>query len=137
MWPPLLFFSPSLVFGPPCCYILATGLLLSRPFISVMLFPPQGSDEADFPNFLLPSRYTFDYRSDRGIRRKFSQLKLIKIFLRSSVQRERLNILTIVFIESEMSRGLNLDKVLKDIANAKTRKTRFTWQMHYVYRRLQ
>jgi len=73
------------------------------------------------PPFLLPSRFTIDYPNDRGIRRtEFSKLKLIKIYLRSSVQRERLNILTIVSIESEISRGLNLDKVLKDITNAKT-----------------
>jgi len=77
--------------------------------------------------FLLPSRFTIDYPSDRGIRRKeFSKLKLIKIYLRSSVQRERLNILTIVSIESEISRGLNLDKVLKDITDAKTRKISFS-----------
>jgi len=75
----------------------------------------------------LPSRFTIDYPSDRGIRRKeFSKLKLIKIYLRSSVQRERLNILTIVSIESEISRGLNLDKVLKDITDAKTRKISFS-----------
>jgi len=34
--------------------------------------------------------------------------------------------LTIVSIESEISRGLNLEKVLKDTANAKIWKLRFS-----------
>jgi len=76
--------------------------------------------------FLLPSRFTIDYPSDRGIRRKeFSKLKLIKASLRSAIQRESLKSLTIVSIESEISGGGNLDKVLKDTANAETRKISF------------
>jgi len=74
----------------------------------------------------LPSRFIIDYPSDRGIRRKeFSKLKLIKTYLRSSIQREHLNSLTILSSESEISRGLNLDKVLKDIANAKIQQISF------------
>jgi len=56
--------------------------------------------------FLLPSRFTIDYPSGHGIRRKeFSKLKLIKTYLRSSNQRESLNSLTIVSIDSEISKG--------------------------------
>jgi len=61
--------------------------------------------------YLLPSRFTIDHPSDRGIRRKeFSKMKLIKTYFTSSLQRERLNSLTIMFIESGISRGLSLDK---------------------------
>jgi len=49
-------------------------------------------------------------------------LKLIKTYLRSSIQQKRLNSLTIMSTESKISRGLNLDKVLKVTANATARK---------------
>ena len=53
------------------------------------------------------------------LRQEFSNLKLIKTYLRSSIHQERLHSLTMMSIESEISRCLNLDKVLKDIANAR------------------
>ena len=56
--------------------------------------------------------------------------------MRSSIQRERRSSLTIMSIESEVSRSSHLDKILKDIANAKTRKISVSCQMHILYRRL-
>ena len=76
---------------------------------------------------LLPLRFTTDQPSDRDIRRKeFTKRKLIKTYFRSSIQRVRLNSLTFMSTESEISRVLNFDKVLKDIANAKARKISFS-----------
>lgn len=54
--------------------------------------------------------------------RSFSKLKLIKTYLRSSIQQERLNSLAIISIESDISRSLNLDKIIKDFAEKKARK---------------
>jgi len=68
-----------------------------------------------------------DHPTDRGIPRKaLSTLKLIKTYLRSLIQQYRLNSLEILSIESEISRGLNLDKILREIANAKIRKISFS-----------
>jgi len=76
---------------------------------------------------LLLSGFTTDHPSGRGIPRKeLSKLKLIKNYLRSLIQQYRLNSLAIMSIESEISRSLNLGKVLKNIANAKIRKIRFS-----------
>jgi len=36
-------------------------------------------------------------------------------------------------IESEINKGLNLDKVFKGIANAKARKIIFSCQMHFLW----
>ena len=59
---------------------------------------------------------TIDHTSERGIRRKeFSKLKLLKTYLRLSIQPAPLNSLVIMSIESEISRGLNLDKIVKDM----------------------
>ncbi|GBL65942.1 hypothetical protein AVEN_144299-1 [Araneus ventricosus] len=55
----------------------------------------------------------------------FSKLKLIKTYLRSSIQQERLNSLAIMSIESEISRSLDLDKILKDFAEKKATKIAF------------
>ena len=57
--------------------------------------------------------------------RSFSKLKLIA-YLRSSIQQEPLNSLTIMSIESKVSRGLNLDIILKDFANVKARNISFS-----------
>jgi len=58
---------------------------------------------------LLPSGFTIDHPSDLGILRKeFSKLKLIKTYLRSSIQQERLNVLAIMSIESEISMRIEL-----------------------------
>jgi len=43
---------------------------------------------------------------------------------------------TVMPIESEISRDSNLHKILKNIANTKTRKISFSYQMHFWYRRL-
>jgi len=39
--------------------------------------------------------------------------------LRKSIQQEHLNSLAIVSIESELRRGLNLDKILRNFADVK------------------
>jgi len=52
-------------------------------------------------------------------------LKLIKTYLRYSIQQERLNTLAIMSIESKISRGLNMDKIMKDIVDVEARKISF------------
>ena len=85
-----------------------------------------------FPNFLLSSGFTIDHPSDGGIRSKeFPSHNLIITYLRLSIQQEGLNILAIMSIECEVSRDLNLDKILKDIVNAESRKISFSYQMHF------
>ena len=53
--------------------------------------------------------------------RSFSKVKLIKNYLRSTMQQVRLNNLAIMSIKSEISRGLNMNTVLKDFAEKKAR----------------
>jgi len=79
----------------------------------------------------LLSGFTINHPSDRGIpKRELSKLKRIETYLRSLIQQYRLNSLAILSIESEISRGLNLDKIVKVIASAKIRKIGFSLQMH-------
>ena len=52
-------------------------------------------------------------------------LRLIKTYLRSSIQQERLNSLKIMSIESKISRGLNMDKILKHFVDVEARKISF------------
>ena len=50
----------------------------------------------------------------------------MKAYLRSSIQQEPLNSLTIMSIESKVSRGLNPEKILEDFANVKARNISFS-----------
>ena len=52
-------------------------------------------------------------------------LRPIKTYLRSSIQQQRLNSVKIMSIESKISRGLNMDKILKHIVDAEARKISF------------
>ncbi|XP_047132451.1 uncharacterized protein LOC124811181 [Hydra vulgaris] len=57
--------------------------------------------------------------------RSFSKLKLIKTYLRSVINQERLNNLALISIESPISREINYEKILKDFASKKARKIHF------------
>jgi len=70
---------------------------------------------------LLPSGCTWPCHLASG-ERSFSPLKLIKTYFRSSIQPERLNSLDIMSTEFEISRGLKIDKILKDFADVKAQK---------------
>ncbi|CAL4110815.1 unnamed protein product, partial [Meganyctiphanes norvegica] len=54
--------------------------------------------------------------------RSFSKLVLIKNYLRSTMLQHRLNNLAIISIESEISRSLKNDKILKEFAEKKSKK---------------
>ena len=51
--------------------------------------------------------------------RSFSKLKLIKNYLRSNMIQDRLSSLAIISIESEISRNLKMDTIIKDFAEKK------------------
>ncbi|XP_065667636.1 uncharacterized protein LOC136087935 [Hydra vulgaris] len=57
--------------------------------------------------------------------RSFSKLKLIKTYLRSVINQERLNNLALISIKSPISREINYEKILKDFASKKARKIHF------------
>jgi len=57
--------------------------------------------------------------------RSFSKLKLIKMYLRSTMSQERLSGLAILDIEKEESEHLSYDKVIEDFAAKKSRKIKF------------
>ncbi|XP_047139200.1 uncharacterized protein LOC124815076 [Hydra vulgaris] len=57
--------------------------------------------------------------------RSFSKLKLIKTYLRSVINQERLNNLALISIESPISREIIYEKILKDFASKKARKIHF------------
>ncbi|GBP19510.1 hypothetical protein EVAR_102058_1 [Eumeta japonica] len=54
--------------------------------------------------------------------RSFSKLKLIKTYLRSTVDQERLSGLAILSIERDIARLLSYENVIKDFAMRKARK---------------
>ncbi|XP_065642806.1 52 kDa repressor of the inhibitor of the protein kinase-like [Hydra vulgaris] len=60
-----------------------------------------------------------------SVERSFSKLKLIKTYLRSVINQERLNNLALISIESPISREINYEKILKDFASKKARKIHF------------
>ena len=58
--------------------------------------------------------------------RSFSKLKLIKNYLRSTMSQERLSALSILSIENERARSLNLHEIVKQFAEKKAgRRGRF------------
>ena len=79
-----------------------------------------------FPNLFIALRFflTIPVTVASG-ERSFSQLKLIKNYLRSTMQQVRLNSLAIMSIESETSRSLNLDTIIREFAEKKARKIIF------------
>jgi len=52
----------------------------------------------------------------------FSNLKVIQTYLRSSIPQKHLNSFAIKHIESEIRRGLNLDKILRNFADVNAEK---------------
>ena len=54
--------------------------------------------------------------------RSFSWLKLIKNYLRSSINQERFSSLAILPIESEVANSIDFDDVIKNWASKKARK---------------
>ena len=59
-------------------------------------------------------------------KRSFSKLKLIKNYLRSTMSQDRLPALSILSIENERARHLNLPEIVKQFAEKNTdRKRRF------------
>ena len=65
--------------------------------------------------------------------RSFSKLKLIKNYLRSTMQQIYLNNLAIMSIKSEISRGLNMNTVLKDFAEKKQERFFFYYKSKLWY----
>ena len=57
--------------------------------------------------------------------RSFSKLKLIKTYLRSTMNQARLTNLACLSIERDITEGLNFDEVIKDFASMKVRKKSF------------
>ncbi|GBM06123.1 hypothetical protein AVEN_134591-1 [Araneus ventricosus] len=94
--------------------------------IEILKFFSCNNRSTAFPNLFIALRIllTIPVTVASG-ERSFSKLKLIKTYLRSSIQQERLNSLAIMSIESEISRSLDLDKILKDFAEKKARKIAF------------
>lgn len=54
--------------------------------------------------------------------RSFSALRRVKNYLRSSQNQDRLNALSLLYIESDMTVQMNCDKIIDEFANAKSRK---------------
>jgi len=60
-----------------------------------------------------------------GAERSFSKLKLIKNYLRNSCGQERLSGIAILNIERERTKTLNIEKIIDNFANAKSREKIF------------
>lgn len=54
--------------------------------------------------------------------RSFSKLKLIKNYLRNSISQERLSGISILNIERRRTSEIDIEKIIDNFANAKTRK---------------
>ena len=57
--------------------------------------------------------------------RRFSKLKLIKTYLRSSLAQEKMSNLAILLIENEIAQNINKENLIVKFANAKARKVNF------------
>ena len=57
--------------------------------------------------------------------RSFSQLKLIKNFLRSSMSQERLSGLALLSIENERAKNLDFRKLIQQFVSAKAKRKNF------------
>lgn len=54
--------------------------------------------------------------------RSFSELKIIKNYLRNAMNQERLNSLGIISIESDVAKSINYNDIIEDFASSKARK---------------
>lgn len=80
--------------------------------------------EATFPNVEIALRIFLSLMvSNCSGERSFSHLKRIKNELRSSMKQKRLNHLSLLNIEHELLREINIHDIIKDFANLKARKT--------------
>ncbi|KYN07207.1 Zinc finger MYM-type protein 1 [Cyphomyrmex costatus] len=57
--------------------------------------------------------------------RSFSKLKIIKNYLRSTMKQERLTNLSIISIEREISRNLDITDIVNEFSIKKSRKVQF------------
>ncbi|KAL4083682.1 hypothetical protein QTP88_028998 [Uroleucon formosanum] len=58
--------------------------------------------------------------------RSFSKLKLIKIYLRNSMNQDRLSNIAILNIEKNKTQNLDINKIIDNFANIKVRKVKFS-----------
>ena len=78
---------------------------------------------SSFPNVNIAMRiYLSILGSSCECERSFSALKRIKSCLRSTMGQEKLSALSLLFIESELLRGLDMDDVISNFAKQKCRK---------------
>ena len=78
---------------------------------------------AAFPNVSIALRmYLCLMVSNCSGERSFSQLKLIKNDLRSTMGQERLNALSLLCIENRLLQQLDVDSVIEEFASKKSRK---------------
>ena len=63
-------------------------------------------------------------------KRSFLKLKLIKLYLRSTISQERLNGLAILSIEKEMLAELECKNLISNFATQKSRKINFNWKKY-------
>lgn len=78
------------------------------------------------PNFVIALRILLTTPvSVASGERSFSKLKIIKNYLRNSMNMERLNDLTLISIEHEVAESINYDDIIDDFSNQKARKIIF------------
>ena len=58
-------------------------------------------------------------------KRSFSKLKLIKTYLRNTIQDDRLSGLAVLSIENAEARKLDVSKIIDDFASRKARRRQF------------
>ncbi|TYI84063.1 hypothetical protein E1A91_D05G337900v1, partial [Gossypium mustelinum] len=74
------------------------------------------------PNELTPTTEILEFVKSAYC---YSNLKLIKTYLRSSMSQERLNNLTILLIEKDCLENIDLDVIINDFASQNARRTHF------------
>lgn len=79
--------------------------------------------ELVFPNLVIALRIllTLPVSITSG-ERSFSKLKLIKNYLRSTMGQDRLSDLALISIESSLCDSLDINDIIDDFANLKTRR---------------
>ncbi|XP_039373733.1 zinc finger MYM-type protein 1-like [Mauremys reevesii] len=115
-------------------YMLCEELEALKPIISsdctnplkILQFLAYNNRSTGFPNLFIAIRIflTIPVTVASG-ERSFSKLNLIKTYLRSTMQEDRLNNLAIMSIECEVMKSLELGNLLKDFVRQKVRKIKF------------
>lgn len=95
--------------------------------LDILNFIKKNKLENSVPNMMIAYRIMLSTPvSVASGERSFSKLKIIKSYLRNSMNQDRLNSLAIISIENDVAKNINYDDIIETFASAKSRKRKLT-----------